>query len=267
MWSDLDRPPLRVAPLRRALVDGPGPWTELRVVARTPSTNADVAEAARAGAPEGLVIVAEEQTAGRGRLDRTWSAPARSSVMFSVLLRPDDVARSRWSWLPLVAGLAVVDALRTVAEVPAELKWPNDVLVHDRKVAGILAEVVGSASVLGIGLNVSLREDELPVPTATSLALAGAATTDRDTVLRAVLRSLATRYAQWRVAADAGDLPADYRAVCSTVGRRITVELPSGEALTATAVTVDEDGRLVVRGDDGSTTAVGAGDVVHVRPA
>jgi BirA family biotin operon repressor/biotin-[acetyl-CoA-carboxylase] ligase len=238
----------------------------LRVVTSTASTNADVAAAARSGAPEGLVVVAEVQTAGRGRLDRTWSAPPRSALTFSVLLRPVDVPRQRWGWLSLLSGLAVTDALSAVADLPAAVKWPNDVLVADRKIAGVLAEVVGSAVVVGIGLNVSLHQEELPVATATSMLIAGASTTDRDTVLRAVLRALARRYGQWRSPAGAGDLPVDYRAASATIGQRVRVELPGGSPLTGEAVTVDDDGRLVVRASDGTLTAVGAGDVVHVRP-
>lgn len=268
MWSDLERPPLRQQALARALVVEGGLWRELRVVARTGSTNADVLAAARAGARQGLVVIAEEQTSGRGRLGRTWSAPPRSALTFSVLLRPPPhVARARWAWLPLLTGLAVVDALGGVCEVDAQLKWPNDVLVDGRKLAGVLAEATADAVVVGVGLNVSLRTDELPVPTATSLALAGAATVDRDTVLRAALRALQRRYLQWCDSAGAGDLPTDYRSVCVTIGGQVRVELPGDRVVNGLAVSVDDDGQLVVRGDDGEVIAVAAGDVVHVACA
>ena len=124
----------------------------------------------------------------------TPSAPATTS-------RPPPATRSAWGWLPLLAGLSVVGPVRRLGEVDAGLKWPNDVLVGERKLAGLLAEVAGDAVVVGVGLNVSLREDELPVASATSLAVAGSEVTDRDPVLRAVLRELATRYGAWR---DAG---------------------------------------------------------------
>ncbi len=265
MWRDLDRPPLREAALRRALT-GPGsPWRDVRVLARTASTNADVRVAAEAGAGEGLVLVADEQTRGRGRLDRTWSSPPRSGLTFSVLLRPGDVPVAQWSWLPLLAGVAVARAVRRIGEVDATLKWPNDVLVDRRKLAGILVERAGDAAVVGVGLNVSTRAEELPVPTATSLAVAGAATTDRDPILRAMLRELGEWYAAWR--GYQGDVArsgvrAAYLQLCRTVGSAVRVEQPGREPLAGRAVDVDEDGRLVV--DDGAQWhRVAAGDVVH----
>ena len=250
-YGDLDRPPLRPLALQRAL--GPDGW-RLQVLDRTPSTNAVAAERARAGEPGGLVVVAEEQTAGRGRLDRSWVSPPRSGLTFSVLLRPD-LPTAQWPWLPLWTGLAVATALRERAEVEAALKWPNDVLVEDRKVCGVLAEVPeAGAVVLGIGLNVTTAAEELPHPQATSLRLAGARTTDRDTVLRAVLRSLT------RVLADPETARSAYRERCGTLGRRVRVELPGERSVEGTAEAVDDGGRLVVDGQ-----AYGAGDVVHLR--
>lgn len=275
-WGDLGRPPLRRLALRRALVDRRGPWTALDVVAATGSTNADLAARARAGRAEaGAVLTTDDQQAGRGRHDRTWTTPPRSAVAVSVLLQPDDIPRSLWSWLPLVAGVGVVDALVRVAGLPARLKWPNDVLVSERKLCGLLAEVVelpagGAAAVVGIGLNVSQTRDELPVAEATSLRLEGSATTDRDTVLRALLRAVGDRYTAWVEAA--GDprgsgVAAAYREACSTLGREVRVELPAGRPLVGTAVGVDDAGRLLVRDAAGAQHALAAGDVVHVRPA
>jgi BirA family biotin operon repressor/biotin-[acetyl-CoA-carboxylase] ligase len=265
-WRDLDRPPLRPAALRSALVTGEGLWTELRVVAETGSTNADVAAAALAGAGEGLVVVAELQTAGRGRADRTWQAPLRSGLALSVLLRPT-APRDTWGWLPLVAGLAVAGPVADLSGLELGLKWPNDVLVADRKLAGLLAEVVDDAVVLGIGLNVSLREDELPVPTATSLAVEGSEVVDREPVLRAVLRDLGRRYRAFEEHngdAGAAGLHDAYRAACTTIGRAVRVTLPGDRVLEGDAVDVDSSGRLVVRTTTG-TEALAAGDVVHVR--
>jgi BirA family biotin operon repressor/biotin-[acetyl-CoA-carboxylase] ligase len=280
-WSDLDRPPLNAAALERAIVTPDGLWTALDVVPATGSTNSDLAARAREGAAEGAVLVAEEQTAGRGRLDRQWTAPARSGLFFSVLLRPSDVPVRRWGWLPLLAGVATATAVARTGGVDTGLKWPNDLLVtiggEERKTGGILAERVdspaGDAVVIGIGLNVTLREDELPVPAAGSLALAGAkGSTDRDPLLRAVLRSLAEWYGEWRAVGgdpDASRLRQVYAAGCATLGRAVRAELPGGGAVTGTAVTVDDDGRLVIatEGPDGGTQerAVGAGDVVHLR--
>ncbi|MFJ2767562.1 biotin--[acetyl-CoA-carboxylase] ligase [Streptomyces sp. NPDC087300] len=276
-WSDLARPPLNAASLRRALVREGGLWTSLDVVASTGSTNSDLA--GRAGElPEGAVLVAEEQSAGRGRLDRQWSAPARSGLFFSVLLKPSEVPVERWGWLPLLTGVAVATGLSRAAGVDTALKWPNDVLVTvdgaERKAGGILAEragpVDGGGVVVGVGLNVTLREDELPVPTAGSLALAGAASTDRDPLLRAVLRSLEQWYGDWRAAGGdpgASGLQETYAAGCATLGRAVRAELPGDRAITGEAVAVDGDGRLVLATGDGVQEPVGAGDIVHLRAA
>lgn len=266
-FSDLERPPLNERVLRSALVVEGGLWSQLRVVTETASTNADVAAAAAAGAAEGLVVVAEHQASGRGRADRAWTSPARSGLTFSVLLRPPPATRPHWGWLPLLAGLAVATPLARLSQLDVGLKWPNDVLLGERKVAGLLAEVTGDAVVLGVGLNVSLRQDELPVPTATSLRIAGSDVIDREPVLRAVLRDLAVRYRAWAEAAgdvDTTGLLRDYRRACVTLGREVTVHLPGHRDLHGTATDVDRSGRLLV--DDGSGThRLGAGDVVHVR--
>lgn len=266
-FTDLDRPPLDATALQRAVLGQDSLWTTLEVVAETASTNADVARAAAAGSPQGLVVVAEHQSAGRGRVGRAWSAPPRSGLALSVLLRPPVAARAQWGWLPLLAGVAVATAVRRVADVEAALKWPNDVLVKGRKLAGILAEAGGDAVVIGMGVNVSLREDELPVPTATSLVLAGATTTDRDTLLRAVLRELGGRYRDWCAAdcdAVRSGLLAAYRELCATLGRDVVAHLPGGTQLTGTASDVDTAGRLLLDTGDGPAT-LAAGDVVHLR--
>lgn len=266
-FVDLERPPLRARALRSALVSGDGLWSDLRIVDETGSTNADVAAAAAGGVPEGLVVVAEHQIAGRGRGDREWTAPPRSGLTFSVLLRPPPASRSSWGWLPLLAGLSVATPLTRLGGLDVGLKWPNDVLIGERKVAGLLAEVVGDAVVLGVGINVSLREDELPVPTATSLFLAGSGVLDREPVLRAVLRDLATRYRAWcDVDGDAGasGLLGDYRDACVTIGRDVTVHLPGERDVAGLARNVDGSGRLVVESADG-VELLAAGDVVHVR--
>ncbi|MEU3609541.1 biotin--[acetyl-CoA-carboxylase] ligase [Streptomyces sp. NPDC035033] len=270
-WSDLERPPLNARALRQALLLPDGLWTSLDVVPSTGSTNSDLA--ARAGElPEGAVLVAEEQTSGRGRLDRTWSAPARSGLFLSVLLKPD-VPAHRLGWLPLLTGVAAATGLVKAAGVDLSLKWPNDLLVsvkgEERKAGGILAERAGGDGVVvGLGVNVSLREDELPVPAAGSLLLAGAVSTDRDTLLRAVLRSLADWYGAWTRAGgdpEASGIQAAYAAGCATLGRRVRADLPGERMLEGEAVALDGDGRLVVATEGGGTEAVGAGDIVHLR--
>ncbi|WP_019055791.1 biotin--[acetyl-CoA-carboxylase] ligase [Streptomyces prunicolor] len=275
-WSDLERPPLNAGALRRGLVRAGGLWTGVEVVQSTGSTNSDLVALAAAGkAAEGTVLVAEEQTSGRGRLDRQWSAPARSGLFFSVLLEPGDVPVARWGWLPLLTGVAVATGLSRSAGVDTALKWPNDLLVtvgeEERKAGGILAERAGDdAVIVGVGINVSLREDELPVPQAGSLALAGAVATDRDPLLRAVLRSLEHWYDKWRSAGGdpvASGLQETYAAGCATLGRTVRAELPGDRSITGEAVAIDGDGRLVLATEDGVQEPVGAGDIVHLRPA
>ncbi|MBJ6640074.1 biotin--[acetyl-CoA-carboxylase] ligase [Streptomyces sp. DHE7-1] len=275
-WSDLDRPPLNAASLRRGLVREGGLWSEVEVVRRTGSTNSDlVARAAAGRAGEGAVLVAEEQTAGRGRLDRQWTAPPRSGLFFSVLLKPAEVPVARWGWLPLLTGVAVATGLSRAAGVDTALKWPNDLLVtvggEERKTGGILAERAGDDGVvIGVGINVSLRAHELPVPQAGSLALAGAVGTDRDPLLRGVLRSLEDWYGRWRSAG--GDpavsgLQETYAAGCATLGRTVRAELPGDRSVVGEAIAVDGDGRLVIATEAGVREPVGAGDIVHLRPA
>ncbi|MFJ7944724.1 biotin--[acetyl-CoA-carboxylase] ligase [Streptomyces sp. NPDC096354] len=273
-WSDLDRPPLNVPALRRGLLRPGGLWTSLDVVDVTGSTNTDLAARA-AELTEGTVLVAEEQTAGRGRLDRTWTAPARSGLFFSVYLTPgDDVPVHRWGWLPLLAGVATATGLARAAGVDTALKWPNDLLVtvegEERKTGGILAERAGDGVVIGIGLNVTLRADELPAPTAASLALADAVSTDRETLLRGVLRSLDHWYVEWRAAggdAAQSGLQAAYAAGCATLGRTVRAQLPGDRSLVGEAVAIDGDGRLILSTADGVQEPVSAGDIVHLRDA
>jgi BirA family biotin operon repressor/biotin-[acetyl-CoA-carboxylase] ligase len=279
-YTDLDRPPLSAPRLTHALITPASLWTRLDLRAETGSTNADAAEAARRGEPEGLVVVAEQQVAGRGRRDRQWVSPPRAGLTVSVLLRPGRADEAKgWApaptgmfgWLPLLAGVALLEAVQRVAEVEASLKWPNDLLVGEAKCAGILAEAAGDAVVVGIGLNVSTRAEELPATTglpATSLRLAGASATDRDPLLRALLRGLADWYAGWRESdgdAELSGLLAAYRRGCSTIGRDVRVLLPAGDALTGRAVSVDADGQLVVRTADDRDHRVSAGDILHVR--
>ena len=146
-FSDLDRPALNETALQRALMGRGGFVSALRVLPEVDSTNTALSAASLDGAPHGSVVVAEVQTAGKGRLGRTWQAPARSGLFLSILVRLEEVPAQQWGWLPLLAGVAVVSAIRAVPSpgalskgVDAVLKWPNDVLVADRKLAGILAE-------------------------------------------------------------------------------------------------------------------------------
>jgi BirA family transcriptional regulator, biotin operon repressor / biotin---[acetyl-CoA-carboxylase] ligase len=233
---------------------------DVRKVEETASTNADAAEAARAGASEGVVVVAEHQTAGRGRLDRTWESPPGSGLAMSAVLRPAGLALASWPWIPLMAGIAAADAVAQLGLV-GQLKWPNDVEVDGRKLAGILVERIechdGPAAIVGIGMNVAMTADQLPIPTATSLSLLGV-DVDREEVLSRILDALDRCYATLLV--DVGAVRAAYLAACSTVGSKVRVALPDGSTLEGSATDVDVQGRLVVDGHP-----ITAGDVVHVR--
>lgn len=237
------------------------------IVEEASSTNSLVRDRAREGAPHGLVVVAEHQTSGRGRLDRSWEVPPYAALTFSMLLRPDTPPES-WPWLPLLAGYAVHAAL--VDRVPGlGLKWPNDILVEHpdraRKLAGILVERVetqqGAAAVLGVGINVSQRQDELPVADATSLFLEVEGEPDRTEVLAGVLGSLD---ALLPLLDDTASLRRAYCGECVTLGKDVRVEVPGGDPVTGVAIDIDETGRLVVDSATGPVP-VAAGDVIHVR--
>jgi BirA family transcriptional regulator, biotin operon repressor / biotin---[acetyl-CoA-carboxylase] ligase len=246
----------------------PAGW-QVSVVDETESTNADLLAAAEANAPEGTVLVAEFQHAGRGRLNRSWTSPRGAGLTVSVLLRPR-VDRFRWPWLPLLTGVSLATAIhRSAPEVTARLKWPNDLLLGPdlKKAAGILAQLGSGAVVVGIGLNVTTTVEELGLPTATSLALQGSPTTDRTGLLLGILAELAGGYARWQAAdgdATASGLAASYRELSATIGSRVSVEL-AASTLIGQASDIDAEGRLVLA-HDGTQTAVAAGDVTHLRP-
>ena len=269
-YADLGRPPLSAAAISRAVGrDQDGFWTDVRLVTVTGSTNADVAAAARLGTAEGLVIVAEEQQAAKGRLDRSWSSPPRAGLTFSMLFRPP-AEPARWPLVSLLVAAATTYACLDRTEVAVRLKWPNDLVVSDRKLAGVLAEVSGGAVVVGVGLNVSTRREELPRADATSLELErgqGSDPVDRAPLLLAILRAVGTAYQRWTADGCPPDLVlGPYRALSSTLGRRVRAELPGGGLLEGIAVDVGEAGQLVI--DDGSRRhELAAGDVIHLRPA
>ncbi|MET9026182.1 biotin--[acetyl-CoA-carboxylase] ligase [Nocardia sp. NPDC004168] len=264
----MQRPPLDAEQLRRSAVDSPelSFFSRIDVVESTGSTNADLIALAADPDADHVVLLAETQVQGRGRHARTWVSPPRAQLAMSVLVRLPGIGPASLAWLALLTGVAVVDALRTTAGVAAELKWPNDVLIDGRKVAGILAEVAASgggapAVVIGLGLNVSLTEEELPVPHATSLTIAGARQTDRTVLVRSLLTEFARRFTAWRDADWATDeLAAAYRERCATIGTEVRAELPGGRQLTGIAEGVDDYGRLLIGGE-----AVSAGDVTHLR--
>ena len=223
-------------------------------VSVTGSTNADVVDRARAGEPAGLVLIADHQTAGRGRLDRRWEAPPGANLLASILLRPSQ-SPDQWFRLTMALAVAAVDACKALG-ADVTIKWPNDVLVGDDKLAGILAETDGvGAVVVGIGFNVAWpKRGEFAG--ATSLAVCGVHVTPR-----ALLDGILARYDD-----EAHDLLVLYRARCSTIGRAIHITLATGEVLDGVATAVDEDGRIVVE-VGGVTQRYAVGDVVHATHA
>jgi len=258
----VDRCPLDLEVLRSA-VSGTG-WRRVDVVEQTGSTNADLI--ARAGAGEdisGAVLLAEFQSAGRGRHGRSWSAPAGSQISMSVGVGTSGVAPALWGWLPLLTGLAVAHTVRDLG-IHAGLKWPNDVLVGTGKLAGILAEVTAPTIVVGLGLNVSLTADELPDPNAVSLRMLGR-DADRTALTLSLLAALSDRLDQWR-AANVGALAADYRSLSTTIGTRVRATLPGDSEIVGFATGIDDSGRLLID-EAGTVVTVSAGDITHLRPA
>ena len=237
----------------------PARFGDVRWLADTDSTNQYALDRAREGAADGLVVVADHQRAGRGRLGRTWSAPPGASLLVSVLLRPELPPDDR-HLVVMAAAVAMAEAVAATTGVEAELKWPNDLLVGARKLAGILAEASGDAVVVGIGVNLDWPEipEEL-AEIATACNLEGGRPATREQLLDAFLP---------RYAAALDDLVGTrraYRDRLATVGRRVRVERPD-TPLVGTAVGIDHSGRLLVE-VDGTTHAVAAGDVVHLRNA
>jgi BirA family biotin operon repressor/biotin-[acetyl-CoA-carboxylase] ligase len=269
--TDRTRPALDADHLRSGLTAPP--WTRLDVVEETGSTNADLLARSAAGEDiAGAVLIAEHQSAGRGRHGRRWSAPPRSQLALSVGVDVSDVPPDAWGWLPLAAGVAVVDAVAEVAGVAAGLKWPNDVQVGPQespgKLAGILAEMAAPARtvVVGLGINTTMTAEEAPDPVAVSLTMLGVDAVDRDRLAAAVLRHLARVTTRWRRAHGRDDaLAADYRARSRTVGSRVRATLPGDRAVEGVAEGIDGVGRLQIR-TPGDLVTVSAGDITHLRP-
>ena len=261
---EASRGPLDADRLRAALPE----WNRVDVVELTGSTNADlVAQATEAS--DRTALIAANQSAGRGRLARQWVAPANSNVAISALFHPHGLSGEALGLIPLATGLALVDALTTTAGLPEEkvrLKWPNDVLVGGRKICGILVEAASFkpiSLVVGIGVNISIETDELPVPHATSLLLENAENIDRTDISAAILSALSRREQQLHTAP--AQLMADYRRVCATIGQEVRAEMPGDRVIVGTAVDVRDDGELLIRDESGTVHVVAAGDVSHLR--
>ena len=229
-------------------------WSDFAISAQTQSTNTDALLAAQNLFGEGFVFITEHQVGGRGRLDRRWETPAGEAVTMSILLRPKrDLVD--WSWISMLAGLAVFRSISKWVS-PVRLKWPNDVLVGDLKIAGILSEVSGDAVVVGIGLNVN--QIELPIETATSLRILTGQEFDRNLVAGSVLQEFARLYQDWL--ADVAVVRTAYRDVCGTIGQMVRVKV-ADRTVVGIATAVDDFGRIVVNGEH-----FAAGDVVQLQP-
>lgn len=263
-----DRAPLDEAALRADVLGGPV-WQSVAVVAETGSTNSDLIARANRGDPiAGTVLIAEHQTAGRGRQGRSWSAARYAQITMSVAIDADAVPTDAWGWLPLATGVAIVDTVTDLG-VDAGLKWPNDVLAGGGKLAGILAEVAAEQRVVvvGIGLNVSLTADEAGVAGVTSLESLGVAAPDRQRIIVRLLSELGRRVVAWRGAGGTDpELVADYRARSLTLGMPVRAILPGEREIVGVARDVDDQGRLSID-TEGRITTVAAGDIVHLRPA
>lgn len=251
-------------PTISSLLESNSVFDRVEVVASTGSTNHDLAARARLGEREGAVLVASEQTAGRGRLDRQWVSPPGASISMSLLLEPAPEF-PQWGWLSILAGMAVSSAVGDIAQPGAvTLKWPNDVLLHGDKLCGILSERVehptGPRAVIGIGINVALTRDQLPVPNATSLALAGLPA-EQSPLVAGILNHFSRYYRLW---SRSGSLLAEYEARCASIGAELTIVVDDEHRVHGTGVGVDKFGRLEVATAEGVQTFA-VGDVVHAR--
>lgn len=262
--------------------------SRLEVVESTGSTNADLLRGVTAEPaewPDLAVLTAEHQTAARGRLDRHWESPAGAAVSVSLVLRAVNsqgmpVPTSAYSWFSLLAAVALRETLLEKAGLPADIKWPNDVIVRGRKIAGILAQLgpMGDGSVpaviLGTGLNVLLREEELPVPSATSVLLEQPLTTDRTELLMSYLSRFTALYRSFCNAdgdpaaglAGGPSLHKRVEAAMVTLGKEVRAQLPGDHDIVGHASRLDEYGSLLVVDHAGREHVVTAGDVVHLRP-
>ena len=236
---------------------------------QTGSTNKDLLARAE-GLPEFFVLATDFQTAGKGRMERSWEASPGSSVMASILLRPQFTQSSGIGWLSLLTALAITRAISDLGLAP-KIKWPNDVLIAEKKVSGILAEAAINLSsvVIGFGININQSRQELPVDTATSLSLENVGAVDRDQLLAAVIENIKQLYLELSDAggdATASGLRKAILEMSATVGSEVSVEFPDGNKAFGLASDIDETGRLVVVTQN-ETLSVSSGDVLHLRKA
>lgn len=247
------------APLNKSIIATKiSQYWRVSVVDLTTSTQNDLAELVNSSvAKTGELIAAEFQSAGRGRLDRTFEAPPASALLFSFYLQPKR-DRSDWSFISFLAAIAMQEVISEGLADKATLKWPNDILIGEKKVAGLLAQQAGNGLIVGIGLNVAMSEAELPVQTATSLAIAGSSNLDRNQLLAEFLNRFEGVFTQW----DSGmNFLDNYRQISSTIGQDVRVEVTGRVPIEGKAVAISAQGALIL--SDGFE--VNVGDVVHLR--
>jgi len=231
-------------------------YWRVSVVEVTASTQSDLVALVEQGkGKSGDVIAAEFQSAGRGRLARSFEAAPGTALLFSFYIQPKR-SRDDWGWLPLIAGVSVAQVL---GDFDAQIKWPNDVLINGKKVSGLIAEVVGDGVVIGIGINAAMNTSELPVPTATSLSIEGAHNRTRNQLLGELLNIFEVNFAAWELGSD--EIQTKYQDLSATIGREVRVEYPGDRSDIGIAMSISNSGELVL--DSG--VHVHAGDIIHLR--
>ena len=253
MGIDVPRAPLDQSRITSALSQ----YWRVSVVDLTASTQDDLAKKVNSGeGTSGDVIVANYQSAGRGRLDRSFLAPPSTALLFSIYLQPRR-SRDDWGFIPLLTGYSIADTLNKIS-AGISIKWPNDLLINDLKTGGIISTAVGSGVIIGIGINVSTTTTELPVENATSLALAGVSKLDRNLLLPLLLNSFERHFNEWD---EGGSFLERYSQLSATQGREVTIDGPSQTTTQSRARAFDEQGRLHLEGGQ----IVTVGDVIHLR--
>ena len=255
MGTDAPRAPLD----KKAISQEISRYWRVSVVEVTGSTQDDLYELASTGAAIPKTILASEyQSSGRGRLDRTFEAAPHSALTFSIYIEPK-VEKEEWSFLTLLAGVSVHEALHALdPQTVIGIKWPNDLLIGDKKFVGMIAQATAKGVVLGIGINVGMSLEELPVDTATSLAIEGFAELDRNVILAAIINHFEINLEMWE---NDKSFLAEYRSASVTIGKDVEVTLPGGKTINSRAVDISYSGGLLL--EDGSEVTVG--DVVHLR--
>ena len=255
MSTDAPRAPLD----RKAISAEISHYWRVSVVEITGSTQDDLYQ--RATTSDGVaksVIAAEYQSAGRGRLDRTFLAPATSALTFSLYIEPK-IEKEEWSFLTLLTGISICEALTSLdPKITIGLKWPNDLFIGEQKVGGIITQATDRGVVIGIGINVAMNSEELPVENATSLSIAGFADLNRNTILAAILNHIEVNFQMWELGQSFID---QYRKLSVTIGKKVEVTLPGGALIQSQAVGISEFGALLLENHD----AITVGDVLHLR--